>query len=70
MERRIVTSSVVRAIGYDAEARALEIDFHTGRRYRYENVPAEIYTELVESDSIGATFNECVRDAYPSKRLR
>lgn len=39
MERREIESEPIRSIGYDARAEILEIEFRTGRVYRYEGVP-------------------------------
>jgi hypothetical protein len=53
MLREPVTSSNVRAVGYDDAALALEVEFHNGGVYRYEPVQREEYQELLDAESIG-----------------
>jgi hypothetical protein len=53
MLREQVTSSSVRAVGYDAEAQALEIEFNNGGCYRYEPVIAEQYAAFRGTESLG-----------------
>jgi len=66
---RAMPSTVIRWIHYDADARHLTIGFQTGRRYRYEQVPAAVHAALRAAPSRGAYFNECIRDRYPFARL-
>ncbi len=35
MQRELVDSSCVRAVGYDGNAEVLEIEFHSGKVYVY-----------------------------------
>lgn len=53
MNRIAVTSSSVKAIGYDAEALALEVEFHSvgePRVYRYAPVTAERHASMTAPD--------------------
>ena len=65
MRRRRVSSRSIASVGYDAAARTLEIEFHTGRLYQYSGVPALVHEELVHADSVGAYFNAKIRPIYP-----
>jgi hypothetical protein len=69
MRRQPVSSSVVRAVGYDRDGQVLEIEFHSGRLYRYFLVPHRIFAELMATDSMGRYFNESIRDQYPVRQV-
>jgi hypothetical protein len=58
-------STVIRMFHYDADRKRLVIDFQSGRRYAYSNVPAEIYLGMCRARSRGSFFNTQVRDRYP-----
>jgi hypothetical protein len=55
MERIRVSSSNVRAVGYDAEEQILEVEFHSGSIYHYFNVPEYKYEGLMRASSKAAT---------------
>lgn len=63
---RIVTSSLIRAVAYDEDARELRVRFSNGSLYRYLGVPPEVAAELVDpaGGSTGRYFNDHVRDAF------
>lgn len=65
MELHSVDSSMIQAFGYDAAAKTLLIIFNSGKTYRYFDVPAEVYNELLASDSQGGYMRDCVIDCYP-----
>jgi len=46
-------SSNVAEISYNPEDQSLEVEFHSGKRYRYRGVPESIYNDALESPSIG-----------------
>lgn len=64
MERIVVDSSLIHAVGYDERRSLLEIQFQDGAIYRYFEVEPEVYTELLESESKGRYFNDYIKDAY------
>jgi len=70
MRREPVSSSSIAAIGYDARSEALEVEFVSGRIYRYQGVEATVHKEFRAAPSKGTYFNENIRDAYPHVRLR
>ena len=57
-------SSVIRRFVYDATERALWIEFVTGRRYVYEEVPEEVAQALGSAFSKGTYFNSRIRDHF------
>ena len=52
-----VESSMIYAVGYDGETRELEIFYHSGRVYRYEEVGEKVYKGLLEAKSKGKYMN-------------
>ena len=65
-----VSSSSLRALGYDPDEQALEVAFHNGSVYRYEQVPPEVVQALLEADSLGRYFNQVFKPQhYPYRRL-
>jgi hypothetical protein len=65
-----VVSSSLAAVGFDASVNELYVAFRNGSLYRYFQVPASVHRALLAAPSIGRSFNETVRDRYPSQRLR
>jgi hypothetical protein len=57
-------SSVIRRFVYDPAARELWIEFVTGRRYVYEDVPDEVAEGLGSAPSKGVYFNTTIRDHF------
>nr|WP_309694535.1 KTSC domain-containing protein [Armatimonas sp.] len=65
-----VDSSMLHAVGYDEEAKELEAVFASGKVYRYEGVPKEVYEELLASDSKGSFMRNAIIDCYPDYPVR
>jgi len=70
MDREHVRSSNLHSVGYDSEAEALEIEFHSGSVYRYSSVPSHVYEGLMTAASKGTYFNERIKDRYRCRRVR
>lgn len=66
-----VDSSWVAAVGYDATHSALFLDCLNSPdiRYRYTNVPAEVFQNLLEANSIGGYFNEHIKYRYEHETI-
>ena len=62
-------STVIQFFDYDASKRELLIEFRSGRRYVYEDVPDDAHTGLRRSFSKGEYFNEHIRDRYAFRRV-
>jgi hypothetical protein len=62
-------STVVRRFDYDPAARALDVEFVSGRRYRYAGVPGQVARAFREAFSKGRFFNARIRDRYPCTEL-
>ena len=63
MRREAVSSRVIKTVGHRNET--LEIEFPDGDVYHYLGVPRFVYLQLLRAESIGAFFNERIRDRYP-----
>jgi hypothetical protein len=61
-------SSVIRSYRYDPLQRRLELQFVSGRRYRYHDVPEETYRAMRAAFSKGEFFNAHIRDRYRHTR--
>jgi hypothetical protein len=62
-------SSVIHRFVYDPAKRALWIEFVTGRRYVYEEVPEDIAEAFRLALSQGIYFNRRIRDSFKSREV-
>lgn len=69
MHRDAVESSSLRSVGYDPRRQVLEVEFTTGRRYQYLDVPPQVHEALMAAPSLGRYYNACVRDRYEAVEL-
>jgi hypothetical protein len=70
IKRTQVVSSNVASVGYSRSLHVLEIEFVRGAIYRFLNVPAIVYRELLASDSKGHFIAERLRGKYEFVRIR
>jgi hypothetical protein len=70
MERRVVRSKNLAAVGYDRDSDTLEIEFQNGHWYRYPDVPRIIFEELFRAPSPGRYFTSRIKDRYRLSQLR
>jgi KTSC domain-containing protein len=56
MRREPVSSSSIAAIGYDVRSEALEVEFVSGRIYRYRGVESEVQQGVPRSAVEGDVF--------------
>lgn len=71
MERTVVHSSSIRALGFSEDGNVLEVEFQTGTVYEYEGVPRAIYDALLGAASKGQYFDRAVRKGgYRFRRVR
>ncbi len=62
-----IRSSALAGIAYDAVAERLEIQFHDGRTYEYEEIPPDVHAALVAAESKGRYFNAAIRHRFPGR---
>jgi hypothetical protein len=70
MERKRINSSNIRAVGYDARNRMLEIEFSNGSIYQYSGVSEEVHRRLVNAPSPGSYFSDNIEENFSAKRMR
>jgi 3-hydroxyacyl-CoA dehydrogenase len=66
---RAVQSEMLNLVGYDPAVRILEVVFNTGDRYRYFEVPASEYEELMSAESIGQYMHKHIIGRYDYERV-
>jgi hypothetical protein len=57
-------STVIRRFAYDPDRRELWVEFVTGRRYVYEQVPEAVVSALGSAFAKGVYFNTRIRDRF------
>ena len=62
-------STVIRSFNYESASRQLEIEFQSGLRYVYYDVPTEVFKAMRAAPSRGSFFNASIRDRYSYSRL-
>ncbi len=62
-------SSVIRRFVYDQTEHRLWVEFTTGRRYVYEDVPEEVATTFRTAFSRGIYFNTRIRDQFRYREI-
>lgn len=62
-------SSIVQAIRYDEGKREVEVRFSAGDVYAYEDVPPEVWNELVNAGSKGRYVNIVLKRGYSYRRV-
>lgn len=69
MNRIRVSSQTIASIGYDIFAGALEMEFHDGTIYQYDDVPQSVYMGLIDADPHDDYFNLNIKDVYPDRKV-
>lgn len=64
-----VDSSTVAAVGYSDADRTLQVDFTSGSRYRYFEVPSQRVTGFLEASSKGGYLNSEIKGVYEYERV-
>jgi hypothetical protein len=70
VKRKPVVSSMIRSVGYDEGASLLEIEFQSGKVYRYHGVTETVYRGFISADSKGRYFEMHIKNAqYSCERV-
>lgn len=64
-----VESSAIASLGYEFLSEKLFVEFNSGSYYSYDDVPLDVFVELVTADSIGRHFVKNVRNVYTPNNL-
>ena len=62
-------SSVIRRFAYDPAGEALWVEFVSGRRYVYSQVPQETADTFRAAFAKGVYFNTRIRDHFPCREV-
>jgi hypothetical protein len=69
MEMKKVNAGNLRAIGYDASTRILQVETTAGT-YQYVSVPADVFRRLSTSSSMWSYYRDNIEDEFTAKRIR
>jgi KTSC domain len=75
VERKNVTSKILRSVGYDVDAQILEVEFLASRKddtrkvYQYLDVPMEKALAMSQAESKGSYFLKFIKPNYKFKRV-
>lgn len=67
MQRQPVKSESIKSVGYDRNARAIEVEFAGGAVYRYAPAPLYAYRDLLDAPSKGVYVNTVLKPRYKSE---
>ena len=70
MERKRVSASNIRSVGFDSRSRVLEIEFSDGSIVQYSGVSDEVHRRFVNSPSPGSYYRDNIEESFTAKRLR
>lgn len=70
IEMKKVSSGKLRAIGYDAGGRVLQVEFDDGRVVQYQGVGQEMWRRLSTSGSMSSYFRDNIEDEFSPRRVR
>jgi hypothetical protein len=68
MDMKPVTSSNIKAIGYDPATKTLAVQFAHGGLYHYSGVEQSVHDDLLKAKSIGGHFYKHVRNSFTSAK--
>ena len=64
MDKILVNSSNLIAVGYDPSQQVLEVEFQSGGSYQYLNVPSDLYQSLMTASSKGEYFHDYIMNKF------
>ncbi len=70
MERKRISSSKIRAVGYDMKSQVLEIEFNDGKVFAYSGVSPEVHRQFMAAPSPVSFFEDKIDESYSSRQLR
>jgi hypothetical protein len=69
MERKRVNSSKIRAVGYDAKSRVLEVELRDGAVIAYSGVSQEVHRQFMNAPSPTSFYEDKIADEFSAQRL-
>jgi len=70
MERKKVSSSQIRSVGYEPGSQTLEVEMSDGTIWQYSKVPSEVYRRLLAAPTIASYYRDNIEEEYSRKRTR
>lgn len=70
MERKRVSATQIRSVGYDPGTQTLEIEFPSGSIVQYSRVPSEVHRRLMAAPSPGSYFHDEIEESFTARRIR
>lgn len=70
MERRKVSSSQIRSIGYESSSQTLEVEMSDGTVWQYSRVPSEVHRRFMAAPTIASYYRDNIEEEYSRRRLR
>lgn len=65
-----VVSTNIAAIGYSDVFSVLQVDFLNGTRYRYFDIPAQVFRDFLAAPSKGRYLNNVIKSEFASNYIR
>lgn len=69
MERKRVNSNKIRSVGYDTNARLLEVELRDGTVLAYSGVSQEVHRQFMNAPSPTSYYEDKIADEFSSRRL-
>lgn len=70
MERKRISASNIRSVGFDSRNRVLEIEFSNGSIVQYNGVSDEVHRRFVNAPSPGSYFQDNIEENFTARRAR
>ena len=64
-----IKSSNIKSSEYDTESKDLVVEFNNGAKYKYDNVPHQVYTKFRLAESQGKFFTTDIAKQYSYKKV-
>lgn len=68
-EVTITRSGMVNTIKYDEDKSLLTLTFNSGGSYEYEEVPKQVFTDMLAAESAGKYFHSNIKGKYEAKKV-
>jgi hypothetical protein len=70
MERKKVSSSHIRSVGYDASGQVLEVELADGAIWQYSKVPGEVHRRFIAAPSMVSYYRDNIEEDYSRRRIK
>jgi hypothetical protein len=69
INHHVTRSSMITEMEYDEAEKLLRLKFAKGGWYEYQDVPEEVYQELLNAESIGKYFLASIKGKFPTEKI-